>query len=98
MWVRIKRRVHVEAFLRRGLAVRCRMSEAGRCNVRVTTARGALIARGSRALAAGLAGTVRARPTQHGRRLLRHSSRISVLVHVRTRGAGPVIRRVRLAR
>lgn len=96
LWARVVAPVQIRTVLRRGLAVRCRLPAAGRCAVRVTTARGRLIARGGRTLRAGVAGTVRARPTPHGRRVLRRTHRLFAVVRVTTRGAAPVVRRVRI--
>ena len=82
---------------RDGLRVRCTSPLAGSCRVRVKRD-GALLARGSREVAAGVPATVHARLTRRGRRALERSRRVVVRVLVSAAGAGVVRLRTTLVR
>jgi subtilisin family serine protease len=94
----VRRRQRIRRVLRRGVRMRCRPAAAGRCAARIR-ARGRLVARGSRAVAAGQTAVVVARPTRAGRRLLRRTSgRRRATLRARVPGAGRVKRRLTFVR
>ena len=62
------------------------------------TATGRLLARGTRELRAGATGTVRARLTPPGRRLLRRAAPTTSMLRVSVRGAPVVDQRVAFVR
>jgi subtilisin family serine protease len=84
--------------LRHGVRVRCHATAAGRCKV-VVKARGLVIARGSRAVAANHHVTVAARVTPKGKRLLRKvGTRVSARLVIDVPGAKRARARITLKR
>jgi subtilisin family serine protease len=98
LWAHAPARVRIGTLLRRGLAVRCRISVAAPCSVRLTTAHGATLARATRALRAGVTSIVRARAIRVARGRLRRARKIRATVIATTPGATPIRRRVLLKR
>jgi subtilisin family serine protease len=91
LWARGPARMRIATLLRRGLAVRCRISPTGRCSARLTIGSGRLLARGARRLLAGVTAIVRARATRAAGRLLRRRRTTRATLRVSTPGA-PVMR------
>jgi subtilisin family serine protease len=86
----------IKAALRHGVRVRCYATAAGKCKV-VVRAKGRVIARGSRSVAAGHHVTVAARVTPKGRRLLRRvSKRVKARLAVSVPGGSPATARIAL--
>jgi hypothetical protein len=78
----------ISKVLKRGVRVRCHATAAGKCKV-VVRARGRVIARGSRSVAANLHVTVAARATPQGKRMLRKvKRRIGVKLFIDIPGGG----------
>jgi len=97
-FARAPRSVRMTTLLRSGLPVSCRASRGGPCTARMLTATGRLLARGTRELRAGATGTVRARLTPPGRRLLRRAAPTTSMLRVNVRGAPVVDQRVAFVR
>jgi subtilisin family serine protease len=98
LWAHAPARLRIGTLLRRGLAVRCRISIAAPCSIRLTTANGATLARAKRVLRAGVTSVVRARATRTARRRLRRARMIRATMTATTPGATPIRRRVLLKR
>jgi hypothetical protein len=89
-------RARIRTLLRRGLAVRCRISIEARCSIRLTTATGATLARATRALRAGVTSIIRTRAISSARRRLRRARTIRATLIATTPGVTPIRRRVLL--
>ena len=88
----------IKTVLKRGVRVRCHATAAGRCKV-VVKARGRVIARGSRSVAANHHVSVAARVTPKGKRLLRKVRKsIGVRLFIDIPGGGATRSRITLKR
>jgi hypothetical protein len=76
LWARLPRHAKISTLLRGRLSVRCAASIAATCSTQVTGKHGAVLAKGSRRLAANTPATIRLNPTRSGRRTLRRTHRL----------------------
>jgi subtilisin family serine protease len=90
--------VRLGTLRRAGLAVSCRADLGGLCTARMLTGGGRLLARGNRELRPGATGTVRARLTGYGRRLLSRAALTTSHLRVSVRDAPIVDQRVAVVR
>jgi serine protease len=97
-WAHAPVRARIGTLLRRGLPVRCRISIADPCSIRLTTADGATLARATRALRAGVTSVVRAHATRSARHRLRRTHKIRATMTAITAGTTPIRQRVLLKR